>query len=277
MTTLFKSPLSVAALALAALSLAAPAVAQVTFYEHDNFQGRSVTADRNVRNLENFGFNDLASSVVVTRGDRWEVCEEARFAGRCVVLRQGQYPSLGSMGLNDRISSMRMLNGNSRIEQDRYAPQPAVAQDWRRRRDERLFEVEVSSVRAVMGTPEQRCWVEQEQVSSDGRSNAPGAVLGAVIGGILGHQVGGGSGRDLATAGGVVAGAVVGSNVSRNRQQGSQQGGTQDVQRCAEVRGQNRVDHWDVAYNFRGVDHRVQMTTRPGRTILVNRQGEPRV
>ncbi len=273
MTSTFKRSLSVAACALAALTAALPAAAQVTFYEHDNFQGRSVTADRNVRNLDNIGFNDRASSVVVSRGDRWEVCEDIRFAGRCVVLRQGQYPSLGAMGLNDRVSSLRLVDGNTRIEQDRYAPQPAVAQDWRRRRDERLFEVEVTSVRAVMGTPEQRCWVEQEQVSGDGRSNAPGAVLGAVIGGILGHQVGGGSGRDLATAGGVVAGAVVGNNVSRNRQQG----GTQPVQRCEDVRGQNRVDHWDVAYNFRGVEHHVQMTTRPGRTITVNRQGEPRV
>lgn len=157
MSPQLKSSLSLAACAFAALSFAVPAAAQVTFYEHDNFQGRSVTADRNVRNLENFGFNDRASSVVVTRGSRWEVCEDIRFAGRCVVLRQGQYPSLESMGLNDRISSMRMLDSNGRIEPDRYAPQPAVAQDWRRRQNERLFEAEVTSVRAVMGTPEQRC------------------------------------------------------------------------------------------------------------------------
>ena len=36
-------------------------------------------------------------------------------------------------------------------------------------------------------------------------------------------------------------------------------------------------EYWDVAYNFRGVEHRVQMTTAPGRTITVNGKGEPRV
>ena len=33
----------------------------------------------------------------------------------------------------------------------------------------------------------------------------------------------------------------------------------------------------DVTYNFRGYEHHVQTTSPPGRTILVNRQGEPRV
>jgi hypothetical protein len=33
---------------------------------------------------------------------------------------------------------------------------------------------------------------------------------------------------------------------------------------------------WDVSYNFRGQDHRLQMTTPPGPTVTVNRMGEPR-
>jgi hypothetical protein len=32
-----------------------------------------------------------------------------------------------------------------------------------------------------------------------------------------------------------------------------------------------------VTYNFRGYEHRVQTTTPPGPTILVNENGEPRV
>jgi hypothetical protein len=32
-----------------------------------------------------------------------------------------------------------------------------------------------------------------------------------------------------------------------------------------------------VTYLFRGVEHRAQMTSPPGRTITVNRNGEPRM
>ena len=217
------------ALAVAGVAISAQAAAQVTFYEREGFQGRSFTAEKEIRNFERFGFNDRASSVVVLR-DRWEVCEDARFSGRCVVLRPGRYPSLAAMGLNDRVSSVRTVSRNARVDDNRYAPAPVPVYDNRRRNNERLYEANVTSVRAVVGPPEQRCWVEHEQVAQD-RSNAnvPGAVVGAVIGGILGHQVGGGRGRDIATVGGAVAGGAVGANVGRG---GGQQVQTQDVQRC---------------------------------------------
>jgi uncharacterized protein YcfJ len=99
-------------------------------------------------------------------------------------------------------------------------------------------------------------------------------VVGAVIGGILGHQIGNGRGRDIATVGGAVAGGAIGANVGRTG--GGQQVQTQDVQKCATVPGQARPDLWDVTYNFRGQDHRVQMTHAPGRTVTVNSKGEPR-
>jgi uncharacterized membrane protein YbhN (UPF0104 family) len=59
--------------------------------------------------------------VNVTSG-RWEVCESIRFAGHCVVLRPGRYPSLTAMGLNDRVSSARSISRNTRIDDQRYAP-----------------------------------------------------------------------------------------------------------------------------------------------------------
>jgi uncharacterized protein YcfJ len=140
---------------------------------------------------------------------------------------------------------------------------------------ERLYEVPVTSVRAVVGPPEQRCWVERQQVVEDRNdgANVPGAIAGAVIGGVLGHQIGSGRGRDVATAGGAVAGAAIGANVGR----GGAQVYSQDVQRCAAVEGQPRPDYWDVHYTFRGVEHRVQMSAPPRRTITVNIYGEPRV
>jgi uncharacterized protein YcfJ len=152
----------------------------------------------------------------------------------------------------------------------------AVGNDaYRRRQGERLYEVPVTSVRAVVGPPEQRCWVEQEQVVENGSRdiNVPGAIAGAVIGGILGHQIGGGRGQDIATAGGAVGGAALGANVGRGS---SQNVTTRDVQRCTNV-SRERPDYWDVTYVYRGLEHRMQMSTAPGRTILVNGEGEPRV
>jgi uncharacterized protein YcfJ len=42
------------------------------------------------------------------------------------------------------------------------------------------------------------------------------------------------------------------------------------------VPSQAKPDYWDVTYTFRGQEHHVQMVTPPGRTITVNRLGEPR-
>ena len=83
-----------------------PAVGQVTLYEHSGFRGQSVTVDRPRRNLDRIGAGNAASSVVVA-GESWELCDAPGFGGRCVVLRPGRYTSLGSMGLNDAVSSLR--------------------------------------------------------------------------------------------------------------------------------------------------------------------------
>jgi uncharacterized protein YcfJ len=156
----------------------------------------------------------------------------------------------------------------------RLAASAPVAYDYRRRPDEPLYEAPVTSVRAVVGPPEQRCWVERQVVSTGSAGiNVPGAVVGGVAGGILGHQIGSGRGRDLATGIGAATGAVVGANVGRD----SGAVYTQDVQRCASVPSTARLDYWDVTYDFRGYEHRVQTTSPPGVTILVNAQGEPRV
>jgi uncharacterized protein YcfJ len=150
-----------------------------------------------------------------------------------------------------------------------------AAYDYRRQANEPLYEAPVTSVRAVVGPPQQRCWVERQVVDTGSPGiNVPGAVVGGVIGGILGHQIGSGRGKDLATGIGAAGGAVVGANVGRDAA-GTVY--TQDVQRCATVSTGAPLDYWDVTYDFRGYEHHVQTTSPPGRTILVNAQGEPRV
>src|SRR5882672_1673567 len=119
-------------LAVATAAIAAQATAQIVFYEREGFEGRSFTTEKQIGNFERYGFNDRASSVIVLR-DRWEACEDVRFHGRCIVLRPGRYPSLAAMGLNNRVSSVRTVGGNARIDDHRYAPPPVPVYDNHRR------------------------------------------------------------------------------------------------------------------------------------------------
>jgi len=148
--------------------------------------------------------------------------------------------------------------------------------EFRRRDNERLYEAKVTSVRAVVGPPQQRCWVEPAVVETRpaGGVNVPGAIIGGALGGVIGHQIGSGRGQDIATGIGVLGGAAVGANVGRGSEVLVY---SQDVTRCSYVPTSARPDYWDVTYVFAGYDHRAQMTAPPGPTIWVNAQGEPRV
>ena len=86
-----------------------------------------------------------------------------------------------------------------------------------------------------MGPPEQRCWVDGEQVVERGDQNVGGAVAGAVIGGNSGS----------------------GDNVAYDR----------NVQRCRNL-SSGRPAYWDVTYNYRGLKHRAQMRLRATRYSL---------
>lgn len=104
-------------LTLTLAAVAVPALGEVTLFGRDDFRGRSITLSDPVRNLEREGFADRASSAIV-RGSSYEFCDERGFAGRCVVLAPGRYPSLAAMGMNDAIVSLRPVAG----------PAPGVAE-----------------------------------------------------------------------------------------------------------------------------------------------------
>ena len=276
------------ALVACALFAAGHAMAQITFYEGEGYRGQAFTTQKRVGDFTRFGFNDRASSVVVAKG-RWEVCEDIRFEGRCVILRPGSYNSLRQMGFDNRISSVRPVNRDGSPD---VMPEPlagAPDYDYRRRPEERTYQVPVTSVHAVVGPPNQRCWIEKQQVTEaappqrnygamGSGSGVGGAVVGGLLGGILGHQVGGGTGKDLATVAGAVGGAYVGNKVGNNygnNQAAAPVTSTRDVQRCENV-ASTTPEFWDVTYNYRGIQHQVQMTSAPGPTITVNANGEPR-
>ena len=57
-----------AAMGVVGLVVATQAAAQVTFYSRDDFRGQSFTADRTIANFDGSGYNDRASSAVVSGG-----------------------------------------------------------------------------------------------------------------------------------------------------------------------------------------------------------------
>ena len=256
--------------AASALMFSVQALSQVTFYEGEGFRGRAFSSGRELQDFKRSGFNDRASSVIVDRG-RWEVCEESRFRGRCVVLRQGSYESLSRMGIDNRLSSARPVGNRRRYGNDSPVPLAAPNYEYRRRPNERVYEAQVQSVRAVMGESERHCWVDRDQVRQDrGGPSIAGGVIGGVIGGVLGHQIGHGTDNDIATVGGAVAGAAIGANVGRDRNTSGR-----DVRRCETVQN-GEPEYWEVTYEFRRVDHQIRMSAPPGRFIYVNRDGVPR-
>lgn len=262
-------------LAACIMTVGGQAMAQITLYQHDGWRGRAMSINNSTQDMRRAGFNDAASSAVVEKG-RWEVCDDTGFRGECRILKPGSYESFSGMGLNDRISSVRAVprNRKFREEYEAPAPLPQASYEYRQRPRERLYDARVKSVRAVVGPPEQRCWVERQQVQT--QSNGPntgGMIAGALLGGVLGHQIGGGSGRDIATVGGVLAGGALGANAGRGNNNTNY---GQDVRRC-ENTPSTTPQYWDVTYEHRGVEHRTQLASAPGATITVNQQGVPRM
>lgn len=79
---------------------------EVLMFPGPRFAGQPIELSRDFRSLNDAGFNDRASSVIIREG-RWEFCEHADFRGECVVLGPGRYDFLEQM--NNRISSMRRV------------------------------------------------------------------------------------------------------------------------------------------------------------------------
>ena len=70
-------------------------------------RGKSMKLDRDAPTLEGSGFNDRASSLVVTEGT-WQLCSDAGYSGTCRTYSPGQYPDLG-YGMAKEVSSARLV------------------------------------------------------------------------------------------------------------------------------------------------------------------------
>ncbi len=154
-------------------------------------------------------------------------------------------------------------------------------QRYDERYDERYGEYEYARVVDVnplrrqvrVSEPVRECW-EERGTASDGpfsSNHIGGTLLGGLIGGALGNQVGDGRGRQVARAAGAIIGGALGHNVSRERQQG-RYGNERVYERC-ETRYRDsyeeRVDGYEVTYEYAGRRYMTQMPYDPGERIRI--------
>ena len=247
-------------LGAAGVLVATQAGAQITFYEGESYLGRFVTANGPIPDLGMYQLDDRATSASVTSG-RWEACSQPGFQGRCVILQQGNYPTLSSMQMRRGIASVRPVSEANVVYEQPSAvvvspattyvapapttPAPAVsarvttpapAVTAVANPADQIFQARVVSVQPIAGAPEQHCWMEQKQI---GPLELPGAILNGT--------------GDLLT--------------------GKPQG-LPYVERCGPAPG--GTAGFDVTYEFQGVQRHVQMNDQPGSTITVNGYGQPR-
>jgi hypothetical protein len=80
---------------------------RITLYRHTNYAGTSRAFSGDVPDLNNYGFGNLTSSVVV-QGGVWQLCDRPNYRGYCVVLDRSQ-SNLWAVGFNDRAESVRRM------------------------------------------------------------------------------------------------------------------------------------------------------------------------
>lgn len=89
----------------------------ITLYQHDNFVGSSIHLTANTPEFAALFFNDTVSSVIV-EGGTWRLYKDHQYLGPYIELGPGSYPSMTAYGLNDELSSAKVVMQDSRIVED---------------------------------------------------------------------------------------------------------------------------------------------------------------
>ena len=93
----------------------------LTVFTEADFRGQSATFRDDVPNLQDSGLNDRIVSLRAGRGEVWEVCEHARYRGRCVVV-SGEEADLSKNGWSHAISSIRRIRSGRMPRSDQRDP-----------------------------------------------------------------------------------------------------------------------------------------------------------
>lgn len=131
---MLKRTLKLAAFLTTALAAQAAMAADITLFSGGDFNGREISLRNDTRDLNQLGFNDRASSLVVQSGT-WEVCVHADFGGECRVYQPGQYRSLDRF--NGQVSSVRLVSVAAGRDERREEWREERREERRERRAER--------------------------------------------------------------------------------------------------------------------------------------------
>ena len=139
-----------------------------------------------------------------------------------------------------------------------------------------IVEADAVSVHPVYKTvqinnPVQQCWQETVSVPQNNYTSRTPEILGAIVGAGVGRLFGSGRGQDVAT----VAGAVLGGSIGRDQKNKYNQKNAvvRYEERCRMVdntHNEERLDGYDVTYEYDGNIYRTHTRSDPGRTITVS-------
>ena len=82
----------------------------IELFGQPGMRGKSMKIDRDAPSLAGSGFDDRASSLVVTNGT-WQLCTDPGYAGNCRIFTPGSYSDLG-YGMAKEVSSARLVRAN---------------------------------------------------------------------------------------------------------------------------------------------------------------------
>ena len=138
-----------------------------------------------------------------------------------------------------------------------------------------VLHVEPIRRRVRVSEPVRECWQETRPVSQGPFSynHVKGTLFGSALGTVVGNQIGHGRGKDVARVAGALIGGAIGHNVSVDRQR-QLSGSTQRMEERCEVRYRDsfveRIDGYDVTYEYAGREYVTQLPYNPGERIRVH-------
>jgi uncharacterized protein YcfJ len=142
--------------------------------------------------------------------------------------------------------------------------------------DRNMIEADVVSAHPVyksvqINDPVQQCWKEAVSVPQNDYTSRTPEILGAIVGAGVGRLFGNGRGQDVAT----VAGAVLGGSIGRDQKNKYNQknASVRYEERCkmvSNIHNEERLDGYDVRYEYDGNIYRTHTRSDPGRTITLS-------
>jgi uncharacterized protein YcfJ len=138
----------------------------------------------------------------------------------------------------------------------------------------RVVDVRPLVTRVRVDEPRRECWDETRYEAPPRRGVAGPMILGAMIGGALGNQIGRGDGRRAATVAGAIIGTALGHDAAERRRDRDYDPEPRPytVQQCDvryESRWNERIDGYDVTYEYHGRRYHTRLPYDPGDRIRV--------